>query len=602
MEFTLTERLPGGVSFKLPIAGNIKQLLCDVQFEITLGKDNGYFKWICDFNGNVGYRLDLNILSHSKIYSGFNVPIPNHTKKISDFVTFETKENNFDLEIRYFGRYYNTVVNGRSLHECYDVCYFYPLTIKIIPKRSLEDLGTLKELFGSSICPWECKVSFNKNFKLKDTVFKQISGYEERYCGLKTFTDSIYTNNSFASQMLTLNSNVDKLLISGKFVRLMMKFNVIILQPLNILFREDMMFEKIENIFEILTKSTSGDYESLLTFKYSFREGFTIIKTPNKFRSKTNIYGKVVETGCKTPVFNLTLNESGQLMLCTLKAIDVYELGFDVSELSIKVSTDFLNDPEATTVCNGLPFADFFKLSSTAKVFINSNSEYPYYVVTHANAGNRKSDDIHKFISKGVEKISMETENFLVNNEDSETLIEIKPDKLEYDAEPIDPLKKVSPEWCGDILHTIKLRYNVSDALDLVLASSILNGTSKEAIRNKFNITNAKIGDKWVQCDHSLITSLFFHKDPKRNLLRRLCRLNSLYCLRRTQEGFFRCNTKFALKCGVTINFEYLAFDFLDPKEIHSITQEEAVEVTRILNRSQVTKFEVVNGFRNTKR
>nr|WBR64453.1 MAG: minor coat protein [Grapevine leafroll-associated virus 7] len=602
MEFTLTERLPGGVSFKLPIAGNIKQLLCDVRFEITLGKDNGYFKWICDFNGNNGYRLDLHILLYSKVYSGFNVPIPSYTKKVSDFATFETKENKFDLEIRYFERYYNTVVNGRSLHECYDVCYLYPLTIKITPKRSLEDLSTLTKLFGSSICPWESKVSFNENFKLKDTVLKQISGYEERYCGLKTFTDSIYINSSFASQLLTLNSNVDKSSISGKFVRLMMKFDISVSQPLNLLFREDMMFEKIENIFEILTKSTSGDYENLITFKYIFREGFTIIKLPNKFGSRINIYGKVVEIGYRTPIINLTLNEGGQLMLCTLKVIDVYELGFDVNELLIKVSTDFSNDLEATTVCNGLPFADFFKLSSTAKVSINLNSEYPYYVVTHANAGNRKLDDIHKFISKEVRKISMETDSSLVNNGEFETSIEIKPDKLEYDAKPIDPLRKISPKWCEDILYTIKVRYNVSDALDLVLASSILNGTSKEAIRNRFNITNTKIGDKWVQCDHSLITSLFFHKDPKRNLLRRLCRLNSLYCLRRTQEGFFRCNTKFALKCGVTIGFEYLAFDFLDPKEINSITQEEAVEVTRILNRSQVTKFEVVNGFRNTKR
>nr|AEQ59450.1 CPm [Grapevine leafroll-associated virus 7] len=601
MEFTLTERLSGGVSFRLPIASNIKQLLCDVQFEITLGKENGYFKWICDFNGNNGYRLDLNISFYSKIYSGFNVPIPNYTKKISDFVTFETKENNFDLEIKYFGKYYNTVVNGRSIHKCYDVCYFYPLTIKITPKRSVEDLNTLKNLFGSSICPWESKVSFNKNFKLKETIFKRIDGYEERYCGLKTFTDSIYTNSSFASQLLTLNSNIDKSLILGKFVRLIMKFDVIVLQPLNVLFREDMMFEKIENMFEILTKSISGDYESLITFKYKFREGFVIIKTPSKFRSKTNIYGKGMESGYETPVFNLTLNEDGQLMLCTLKTIDVYELGFDVNKMLIKVSTDFSNDLEVTTVCNGLPFADFFKLSSTAKVSINSNSEYPYYVVTHANAGNRKSDDIHKFISKGMREIPMKTDSSLVNNEESTTFIEVKPDKLEYDANPIDPLKKLSPEWCQDILHIIKLRYNVSDALDLVLASSILNGTSKEAIRNKFNITNAKIGDKWVQCDHSLITSLFFYKDPKRNLLRRLCRLNSLYCLRRTQEGFFRCNTKFALKCGVTIGFEYLAFDFLDPKEIHSITQEEAVEITRILNRSQITKLEVVNGFRNTK-
>ncbi|CCD33057.1 CPd gene product [Grapevine leafroll-associated virus 7] len=602
MEFTLTERLPGGVSFKLPIAGNIKQLLCDVQFEITLGKDNGYFKWTCDFNDNSGYRLDLNILLYSKIYSGFNVPIPNYTKKISDFVVFETKENKFDLEIRYFGRYYNTIANGRSLHECYDVCYSYPLTIKVTPKRSLEDLSALKNLFGSSICPWESKVSLDKNLKLEDTVFKRIGGYEERYCTLKTFTDSIYTNSSFASQLLTLNSNVDKSLILGKFVRLIMKFDINVSQPLNVLFREDMMFEKIENMFEILTKSTSGDYESLITFKYKFREGFVIIKTPNKFRSKTNIYGKVMETGHKTPVFNLTLNEGGQLMLCTLKVINVYELGLDVNELLIKVSTDFLNDLEATTVCNGLPFADFFKLSNTAKVFIDSNSEYPYYVVTHANAGNKRSDDIHKFISKEVRKISMETYSSLVNNDESSTLIEITPDKLESDARPVEPLKKTTPEWCEDILHIIELRYNVSDALDLVLASSILNGTSKEAIRNKFNITNAKIGDKWVQCDHSWITSLFFHKDPKRNLLRRLCRLNSLYCLRRTQEGFFQCNTKFALKCGVTINFEYLAFDFLDPKEIHSITQEEAVEVTRILNRNQVIKFEVVNGFRNTKR
>nr|ARP51800.1 CPd protein [Grapevine leafroll-associated virus 7] len=601
MEFTLTERLPGGVSFKLPIAGNIKQLICDVQFEITLGKDNGYFKWICEFNGNNGYKLDLNILCNSKIYNGFNIQIPNYTKKISDFVTFETKENSIDLDIKYFGKYYNTVVNGRSLHECYDVCYFYPLTIKITPKRSLEDLSTLKKLFGSSICPWQSKVSFNENFKLKDTVFKEIAGYEERYCGLKTFTDSIFTNSFLASQLLTLNSNVDNSLISGKFVRLMMKFNVIVSQPLNILFREDMMFEKIENSFEILTKHISGDYESLITFKYDFREGFTIMKTPDKFRSKTNIYGKAMETGYKTPVFNLTLNEGGQMMLCTLKVIDVYELGFNVNEMLIKVSTDFLNDLETTAMCNGLPFADFFKLSNTAKVSINSNSEYPYYVVTHANAGNRKSDDIYKFIAKGVREISMETDSSLIDVEESNALTEIKSDDLEYDTNPIDPLKKVSPEWCEDILHKIKLRYNVPDALDLVLASSILNGTSKEAIRNKFNLTNAKIGDKWVQCDHSLITSLFFHKDPKRNLLRRLCRLNSLYCLRRTQEGFFRCNTKFALKCGVTINFEYLAFDFLDPKEIHSITQEEAVEVTRILNRSQITKFEVVNGFRNTK-
>nr|QJD22005.1 CPm [Malus domestica virus A] len=282
---------------------------------------------------------------------------------------------------------------------------------------------------------------------------------------------------------------------------------------------------------------------------------------------------------------------------------DIHHLNMNVYYLKvlpqdIQATLRQSRSAHVSRVINNLKPAGTMNLNdvSDVKDFFNKpNSPPKRGVESEPNTASKKQKVLDSKLSGMFEKLRPFGKSKSMNDRqpsvagdiNNSTQSEKTPEMSELKLVKVDQPKSLNVESCIDpiLMHQINVSVNeVKNLLGvdyemttkILFQIAILKGTSQEMVNDKSSLFRfEEVPAKLVKPrDLSLI---FFKNNPKINLLRTFCRLNSQQILEMLRIGVLAPNRKFALDCGLPTRYSYLAGDFWDFNLLNLTEEEEGV-------------------------
>nr|QVY19191.1 minor coat protein [Agapanthus velarivirus] len=577
------------------------------QYSVKVGGDNGYLKIIVTFNELDGF-VNFEAKLYGVVYHGFDATLPNYTATKHDSKEVKLESKFEHIELLYKSRYYSVMVGGKQIYRTWDVCYSYETTYQceyeydatvgemLAALRSPRDILNLRTVVPDKLLSFAAarfEDNLNRVHLIKADRWGVNNINNER---ARKALDKPKQNPNTAN----FDADVVRAYLVNKIER---KSNIVVS------FTELYRTEKGINVVVQFWFHRIDGYDELV---------FSFQNSDGTHRLLVEVWE--VNNGVhqhKYDVSNVKINKSTEVFLIMLKNMMTYIVldgvatkfddfvGRQYEYETFGYEIQLVGRPSKIS---GKYLVNFPRWPK--EVFLIGDVELTYSsaVTSPRQIGYDQCGSIQLASEQAVAK-----EDVLIKQSGATVVVGVPEEKVEKPPEVKNVQKPEQPppgktttvqedkpslsESESECLKKVAnaLSMTLEEAIDFTLASSVLWGTSVEALHNNNAKMGIRVGTSTKFVDHALVTKIFFDKDPKRNLLRELCRKHSGYTARNIQNGIYDVNMQLVSKYSLLREFSYLAFDFLNMRYFHTATQDELMESNKITNYKYIRVSKIVN-------